>query len=610
MFKRLLTGVLAAAVAVTSFSVAAFSVSADSDFTDLDKDAIVEAMSPAWNLGNQLEASSNKIPSETVWGNPTITQETFKIVKDAGFKAVRIPVSYLAKIGNGPDYTIDASWLNRIEAVVDMAIDEGLYVIMNIHGDGYYTVTGGWLLCGEENQTEIKEKFAAVWKQIANRFADYDEHLVFESMNEVFDNAYGNPNPERYQNINNYNQIFVDTVRQTSANNAKRWLLVPGWNTNINYTTGNYGFQIPTDNYRDSSIPDDEQRIMISVHYYDPWDFCGQEDGKTTTWGTDAQLKTLKDQFIKCYKSFVLNGYPVVIGEYGSIDKTSYDSNNTASRVKYANEVCKAARSMGMVPVYWDNGWNGNHGFGLFNRNNKTVTQPEIIAGIMSAYEGEAEPAPEIIEPITKDEALAVINWSQKSDGAVSLASGTVDETIAGATKVRVTFDCAEDVSFNQYAYINIISTIDDTTTKTAVPGNSDLTGATMLRAEADLAQALQLGSTYDISSFTASWRNASDYIYLIRTLEFLDAQGNVLKTVAKEIVPPTTEPTTVDEPTTSANTTAAATTTKAAGTDSGSSSTTATDKPVNTGVATFVGITVFMLAGAMGAVALKKRRK
>ena len=535
MFKKLLSGILAAALAATAIISAPISVGAvsgeDQSFEDLDQFEIVEAMSPAWNVGNQLEANSSGTPSETAWQSTKITKELIHAVKEQGFKAVRIPISYLSTIGAAPDYTIDSNWLKRIKEVVDYCMDEDMYAIINIHGDGYYSVTGGWLLCGEANQTEIKAKYEACWRQIADIFVDYDEHLIFESMNEVFDGTYNDPNPEKYANINAYNQIFVDTVRKVGGNNAKRWLLIPGWNTDINYTAGDYGFEIPTDTYKDSSVKGN--KIMISVHYYAPWDFCGQEDGKTTEWGTDDQVKAMKDQFIRCYTKFVNQGYPVVIGEYGSIDKTSHNKDNTASRVKFANELNKAARSMSMVPVYWDNGWNGMYGFGLFNRSNCTVTQPEIIKGIMDAYVGEPDPAPVIINPITKDEALAVI-YATKEDEAQTLVSTTADASMNGAATVRVYFDTASDVSFNQYSNIVLSSDVAGTSSKATVKGNSDITGATNLSADLPLTSAVKTGDSVSVTAYTASWRNASDYVFLIRQVDFLDADGKVLKTVKK----------------------------------------------------------------------------
>lgn len=536
MLKKLLSGVLAAALAATALVSAPISAGAvsgeDQSFEDLDKTAIVEAMGPAWNLGNQLEAVSGRTPSETAWGNPTITQNTFKMVKDAGFTCVRIPISYFGRIGNGPDYKIESSWLKRIKEVVDMAMKEDLYTIINMHGDGYNSMiaNGAWLLCNapDNEQPAIKAKYEACWKQIVDVFADYDEHLIFESMNEEFDGTYNTPNKTYYANINTYNQIFVDTVRQSGGNNAKRWLLIPGWNTDINYTCGDYGFEIPTDTYRDSSIPASEQRIMISVHYYNPWDFCGA--GTKTEWGTDAEVKTLTDNFDRCYSAFVNKGYPVVIGEYGAVN-----ANNTDSRVKFVSTLCRAARSRGMVPVIWDNNGHGTGAdkFGLFNRSTFQVTQPEIIAAIMEAYEGEPDPAPVIIDPITKDEALAVI-YSTKADGAKTLVKTTADASMNGATQVRVYFDTASDVSFNQYSNIVLTSDVAGTVSKANVSGNSDITGATNLSADLTLSSAISTGDSVSVSAYTASWANASDYVFLIRQVDFLDADGNVLKTVKK----------------------------------------------------------------------------
>lgn len=346
---------------------------------------------PGWNLGNQLEANSGGTPSETAWGNPTITEKLIKEVKAQGFKSVRIPVSYLSKIGDGPDYTIDSAWLDRVQEVVDMCVNNGLYAIINVHGDGYYTINGGWLLCGEpaSEQKTIKAKYEKVWAQIADRFKNYDEHLVFESMNEEFDNTYGDPTAEYYDNINAYNQIFVDTVRSAGGNNGTRYLLVPGWNTNINYTTGDVGYTL-AGNF---VIPNDSTgRIMISVHYYDPWKFCGDEGAPGIfRWGDSIKGQAIPNssekytdaQFDKLYNAYIKNGYGVIIGEYGSIDKTYKDERNTTYRAYFAEYVNYAAHQRNIVTVYWDNGYNGKHGFGLFDRTKCTVTQPEIIKGII-----------------------------------------------------------------------------------------------------------------------------------------------------------------------------------------------------------------------------------
>lgn len=394
-----IAAVLIGTVVAGSFT-APFSVQAakkdTTSFEDLNQSQIVEAMGPGWNLGNQLESVTDNVPEETNWGNPVITEKLIQSVKAAGFKSIRIPVSYFAKIDDDKDYTIDSKWLDRVQEVVDYCIKNDLYAVINIHGDGYNTIDGGWLLCNGKNQTEIKKKYKKVWKQIAERFKNYDEHLLFESMNEEFDGSYSEPNKEYYQNINDYNQIFVDTVRKTGDNNTKRWLIIPGWNTNIDYTTGDYGFKLPTDQYRDKSIDNEEQRIMISVHYYSPWDFCGGENGVITQWGNEADdpSKTsttcdetyMKNQLNLMKTTFADKGYPVFIGEYGSIDKTSYDSENEYYRAYFARKLCQLSRKNGCIPMYWDNGYNGVHGFGLFDRTTCEITQPVIIDAIMEGF--------------------------------------------------------------------------------------------------------------------------------------------------------------------------------------------------------------------------------
>ena len=387
---------------------------ADNQFDDLSQYEMVEAMGAGWNLGNTLEANSNGTPSETVWGNPKASSALMKLIKDSGFNTIRIPVSYLSKIGSAPDYKIDADWLARVKEVVDMALAEDLYVITNIHGDGYHGVTGGWLLCDAQNQTEIKAKYKAVWQQIASTFKDYDEHLIFESMNEVFDGTYEwqnpgvpYPNAGYYQNINDYNQIFVETVRPISLNNAKRWLLIPGWNTDIDLTSEAKGFKIPEDKYVDRSTSG--KRLMISVHYYAPWDLCGDDtDEGVTRWGDEAWKEnsskcttygqgansesTMIGQFDKLKTWFTSQGYPVVVGEYGTVDKTSYDAENSQYTAYWTKTLCENARRVGAVPVLWDNGHLSTaKGFATINRATNTVGRTYIVQAINDAFDQEIE---------------------------------------------------------------------------------------------------------------------------------------------------------------------------------------------------------------------------
>ena len=561
-FKKLIAGISAAVISISALSFSAVSAGAEvNDFKNLTQNQIVKEMGAGWNVGNQLEATNynDGSPSETAWQSTKITKELIQAVKAQGFKSIRIPVSYLTKIGEGPDYAIDTAWLNRVQEVVDYCVDEGLYAIINIHGDGYTTVLKGWMMSKprnswnetleyytDEEQVEIYKKYESCWKQIAEKFKNYDHHLIFESMNEVGD---GDPNPTAYEKINTYNQIFVDTVRKTGGNNDKRWLLIPGWYTNIDYTAGDYGFKLPTDTYRDKSIPAKEQRIMISVHYYTPWDFCGEEKSNiSTTWGTKTQIKEMQDLFTKCYISFVSKGYPVVIGEWGAVDRTSSDPNNKASRVLFANELCKAARARGMVPVYWDNGWNGNLGFGLFNRATNAVTQPEIISAIKKAFEGEPDKF-EIVAPLPKDKALALIYWTKSSKALTTVASGKADASMNGAVSVRYVLDCAPDTKFDQYSSLRITANVAGVETAVKIQGDSTLTGATKCTAEFKLTNPIKTGDSYTFYATTQSWREASDYVYLIRSIELLDKNGKVIKTISKAISKPATPVKTTSKP-------------------------------------------------------------
>ena len=389
----LLAGVMAAAVAGCGKNTDSNSKDTAKKWTELDQTQITEAMGLGWNLGNQLEASSGGLPSETCWGNPEITKELIDTVKAQGFKTVRIPVSYLDMIGDGPDYKIDTDWLDRVQEVVDYVVDNDMFAIVNMHGDGYYTVDHSWLLCAEDDdkQTEIKDKYGKVWTQIADRFKDYDQHLIFESMNEEFNNDYGKPDANAYENINAYNQIFVDSVRATGSNNEKRWLLLPGWNTNIEYTANDeYNFKIPTDN----GCKADGKRIMISVHYYDPFNFTIDENKTARTqWGKYAvknydnwgQEDYVDSQMALLNEKFVSQGYPVVIGEFGAQDKTEKFADYNEFRRYWSEYLIKAAKKNGVVCVYWDNGYNGNMGFGIIDRNSLEITQPDLIAGMMRA---------------------------------------------------------------------------------------------------------------------------------------------------------------------------------------------------------------------------------
>lgn len=468
--KRVLAVLLSAAMTIASLTsggtggVPARAATSTSSFQDLNQQQITEAMGVGCNLGNSLEANDAGTLNETAWGNPKLTEQFVLAVKSAGFQSIRIPVSYLNKIDDNNGYQIDSAWLDRVQEVVDYCVKNDMYAIVNMHGDGYTSINGGWLFCGSSDQTKIREKYKACWKQIATRFKDYDEHLIFESMNEEFDGTYGDPNRTYYENINTYNQIFVDTVRQTGGNNDKRWLLIPGWNTDINYTVGDYGFALPTDQYLSSGVAAGEKRIMISVHYYAPWEFCGTESQAVTQWGSKATDSTKKaswgdesymvSQFKKLKDKFVSQGYPVVIGEFGAINKSSIDSQNTVCRADFYQKVCYYAKQNGLVPVAWDNGYNGVYGFCLIDRSTNTVAHPEVVNAMMEIYRASStstgisldkdqitvsvgDPGVQLNASLTPADSQDLISWSSDDDKVATVNSaGLVTAVGAGSCTI------------------------------------------------------------------------------------------------------------------------------------------------------------------------------
>ena len=224
-----------------------------------------------WNLGNQMDAHVNGVAMETSWGNRKATQQTFDSLKAVGFTSVRIPVTWLGHIGETPDYTIETAWMDRVAELVDYAENAGLYAIINIHHDG--ADSRHWLDIKNAAKDEavnqrVKDQLHAMWTQIANRFKDKGNFLVFEVVNEVHDGKWGygenrTDGGRQYEVVNEWNQVFVDAVRATGGKNGDRYLGVVGYCTSIDLTIKHFRF--PTDKAKN--------RQLLSVHYYDPVDF-------------------------------------------------------------------------------------------------------------------------------------------------------------------------------------------------------------------------------------------------------------------------------------------------------------------------------------------------
>lgn len=382
-------------VDVTSETLASTSAETSQTTTSTDTDSPAGGQTSAellatfglgWNLGNSLDVPEE----ETAWGNPRVDAAMFAAVVEAGFKVVRIPVTWSLFTGAAPSYTLEPSRLSRVQEVVELALNAGLYAIINLHHDGADAYDGvEWLTLNDAsgaitdaNNQAVEQRFRAVWTQLATHFNTFDHRLLFESMNEIHD-GYDAPDPAYYPIINNLNQVFVDIVRGTDGNNTTRHLVVPGYNTNVEYTLA--GFEPPQD--------PTEDRLILSVHFYDPWPFAGE--GASPAWGAGepgadswGQETHVVSQFDQLKAKYIDQGLPMIIGEYGAVNVTGSER----YRRYYMEYVTQAACQRGLVPVYWDNGGTGSgpDSFGLFNRNSKDVVFPEILEAMFRGCQSSA----------------------------------------------------------------------------------------------------------------------------------------------------------------------------------------------------------------------------
>ena len=304
---------------------------------------VASQMNLGWNLGNTLEA----ICSETAWGNPATSQQLIDAVKAAGFNAIRIPVSWNCHITDGST-NIPAAWTTRVKQVVDMAILANMYVIINIHWDN------GWLQdhVTFADQAAVNARQNALWTQIATTFRNYDQRLLFAGTNEVHAD-YGTPTAEHNTVQQSYNQTFVNAVRATGGNNASRTLVVQTYNTNVQH--GLNFFNLPTDTIA--------SRLMVEVHYYDPYDFTLNPNGNCNYWGTPfpntgsncnwAYETWIDQEFAKVRQKWVDQGIPVILGEYGVETRSGKSLEARAYWNEYVN---RAAALNGIKTFYWDNG--------------------------------------------------------------------------------------------------------------------------------------------------------------------------------------------------------------------------------------------------------------
>lgn len=320
----------------------------------MDSLAFVRHLGVGFNLGNTLEATGGVHGSiaqyETSWGNPLTTKEIIGQFASLGFRSMRLPVAWSNLMAE--DFSIHPDLMDRVEEIVGYALDYNMTVLINIHWDG------GWYLRFHDNFDWAMAKYEAIWRQVSARFADYPETVVFESFNEVgwpkIFNHYGGLSAvtetakPAFDLLNTINQRFVDVVRAAGGNNVRRFLLIAGYNTDIELTCHEY-FRMPEDA---------ANRLMISVHYYHPWDFVGLKEDASyakmrTTWGTPQDMKDLQ-HFLGMMQAFSKQGIGVVLGEYSVCDGIEFK--DPFSIRLWDTTVTRTALRLGYAPLFWDNG--------------------------------------------------------------------------------------------------------------------------------------------------------------------------------------------------------------------------------------------------------------
>lgn len=357
---------------------------------------ITKAMKTGWNLGNTFDATgATGMPSEMSWGQPYTEEEMIDGLAASGIKTLRIPVSWHNHIIDKKTYTISPEWMDRVKTVVNWALQNDMYVIINSHHDNYEKESKMPAASGyypnSTNLIESQRFLYNIWGQIATAFNNgYDEHLIFETMNE--------PRPagtncewwysgdsrclDAAKCLNLLNQTALDAIRATGGNNSQRFVMCPALQASENAATTS-SFKMPQDSA--------QGKLILSIHAYTPYSFAMESPGERTF--TQDHKTELNTMFSKLKKKYIDAGYPVVIGEYGATNKDNLDD-----RLAWFDYYISTAKSFGIPCILWDNGvWqtrideNGkpdySEGYGYYNRLEQTWYFPEIIKTIIKAAE-------------------------------------------------------------------------------------------------------------------------------------------------------------------------------------------------------------------------------
>ncbi len=451
--KQIVTIFAALALAVTaglSFAGTKTKAAGSDEFTRTAIE-IAADMGYGWNLGNTMEATNTWTPNpkvtdfETAWGQPVTTKAMIDGIKKAGFNSIRIPVSWSNMMSSDGNYTIDASYFKRVDEIISYAFANDMYVIINDHYDG------GWWehFCG--NKRDCMKHYKSMWTQVAEHYKDYSEKLIFESANEELGDSLKKSlsktdvnisDTALYNLVNEINQTFVDIVRQSGGNNARRYLLIAGFNTDIDKTCSSL-YEMPADTI--------SNHLMVSVHYYTPWIYVGLHKnegyGYKDSWGTDDDKAEMAGFFAKM-KKFTDAGYGVVIGEYSVLsynnDTKAYErKTGDTTFIKYLLTLCD---KYGYAPYVWDAGdW--------YKRDTCSMRWSDIAAIYKSDWTAAVDTP--VLKAASNTTAGINVSWN-KVDGAQKYyvyrkTSGTSWSRIAEVTSISYVDKTAKSGSTYTY---------------------------------------------------------------------------------------------------------------------------------------------------------------
>lgn len=332
----------------------------------LSPNQVVAEMKTGWNLGNSLDAEG---PDETFWGNPTITKEMIDEVSNRGFTTLRLPVTWRFHQGDAPNYAVEIAWLDRVEEVVNYARANDMYVIVNVHHDD------PWIIPTIAQSEEVKDRLAKLWTQIAVRFRDYSDYVIFETLNEPrHENTpqeWTGGTAEGRDMVNAYHQVSLDAIRATGGNNSTRKIMIS------TYAASTVPVAMDA-----LIIPNNDENTMVSLHSYFPFPFT--LEGSDDTWGTDNDKAQLEAEMDRIKVKFADRGMAVVLGEWSSANQ-----NNIEDRLVHAEYYARLAAERGFASIWWDNGDSSANkdGLAIFDRRNLSWPFGNIADIVIEANE-------------------------------------------------------------------------------------------------------------------------------------------------------------------------------------------------------------------------------